>query len=67
MDLKWQHSRGLAVRHVVATHDANNGYDEGRYQPRCPGAAGKKLMLTQSESQQFTQNKKRLVISVIIA
>lgn len=40
MDLGSRPSRGLVVKHVVATHDANNGGDEGGYQPCCPGAAG---------------------------
>lgn len=61
MDLGCQHSRGLVVKHVVATNDANNGCDEGRYQPCCPGAAGKPTVtVTQFESQQFIQNKKDL-------
>lgn len=35
------HSGGLVVKHVVATHNANNSRSNGRYQPCCPGAVEK--------------------------
>ncbi len=38
-----QNSRGLMLKHVVAIHDTNNDCNNSRYQPRGPGAAGKKL------------------------
>lgn len=66
MNLGCQHSRGLAVKHVVATYDANNGCDEGRYQPCCPGAAGKTTCNTAWVTTIHTEQK-GFVINVIRA
>lgn len=66
MDLGCKHSRGLVIKHVVATHDANNGYNDGGYQPCSPGAAEKKNpRQTQVRTIHKEQQQKTLFMNVI--
>lgn len=62
------HSGGLVVKHVVATHNANNSRSNGRYQPCCPGAVEKLFIyfLCMPEQIIWTQHIKQEINQSIV-